>query len=114
MRLELGNTKAKSARRNDGDDSVTFEPLKGKRVTVVEFPEDVSLSEAFASVTAANGIWANHSDKPPAWVASDSPGLQALLAEHFGCEEGAPKDLEDNYHTLNGPPGVGPKQGEKR
>lgn len=109
MRLELGNTSPKEGHRND-DDSVTFTAMEGNRVTVVNFPEGTSIGEAFASVTAPNGIWSYHSEDAPAWVECESEGLQALLVEHFGCEAGKPADVEDNYHTDYGPPGVGPEE----
>jgi hypothetical protein len=69
------------------DHGKTWERLpKGKRSTKVEVPEGYTLSEAFTAITHPQGLWVKHSQdsKPPAWVASDSPGLAALLAEHFG------------------------------
>lgn len=61
---------------------------KGKLRTDVELPDGTSVGEALRVITAADGVWANHAAEgaKPAWVASDSPGLAAVLAEHFGCE----------------------------
>lgn len=111
MYLELGNSQTKSGQRND-DGTVTFQPLDGDRVTTVVFPEGTSIAEAFATVTAGNGVWANHSDGTPTWVECSSAGLQALLAEHYGCDEGKPADVEDTHYTTSGPPGVGPQEDE--
>lgn len=84
---------------------VEFSPLDEPRVTTVSIPDGVSLSEAFATLTSAKGVVAYHADDV-AWVECDSPGLTALLVEHYGCEVGAPADLEATHHTFNGPPGV--------
>lgn len=84
---------------------VDFKPLTEPRVTTVSIPDGVSLSEAFATLTAAGGVIAYHADDVT-WVDSDSPGLVALLAEHYDCEAGAPGDLEETHYTFNGPPGV--------
>jgi hypothetical protein len=80
------------------------------RVTTARFPEGVSLGEAFNSVTNVGGIWDHHGglENKPTWVYSDSDGLAALLAEHFGCKVGQPGDVEKTHFTEAGPPGVGP------
>jgi len=85
MYLKLGNPKAKEALA-EGVNASEFRSLKGGRETLVNFPDDWTLAQAFVALTAPNGIWANHSDAPAAWVASDSEGLAALAAEHFGCK----------------------------
>lgn len=109
--IEMGNHDAKhGVGRDDKTDEVLFEKIDGQRVFRMVTPEGWTLGETFTSITQpVRGAWANHSDSPPAWVETNSAGLTALLAEHFGCEAGAPKDLEEKYHTLNGPPGYGPK-----
>lgn len=92
---------------------VRYEPLDGERVTTIRLPDDISLAEAFVTITSDRGVWASHSDEPATWVAcDDSPGLEALLAEHFDCEVGRPADVEDTHHTMHGPPGVGPDEGD--
>lgn len=101
MFVELGNKAAIQARRGadgeperDDEGFVVHEPIAGdeQRVTRVEVPEGVPLAEAFVSITQpVRGVWANHSDEPPMWVESDSEGLAALLAEHFGCRIGRPR-----------------------
>lgn len=52
-------------------------------VTTLAIPDDRSIGEAFLEVTH---LWGYHSSEPPGWVASDSAGLAALLAEQYGCE----------------------------
>lgn len=86
-----------------------FRRLNFQAVTEVNFPDDITLGEAFNTITAPGGVWEYHSDAPPAWVESDSEGLAMLLSEHWGCDIGAPRNLEADYHTEHGPPGVGPK-----
>lgn len=94
-------------------DHVRYRPLGDHRVTTIAFPSERSFVDALREVTDPRGVWAAHSDEPPAWVASDDPELEAALARHFGCERGAPKDVEAAYYTASGPPGVGP-EGEVR
>jgi hypothetical protein len=69
---------------------------RGKRATVIDFPEGTSLTEALRAVTDPSGVWANHAaeDAKPAWVASDNDSLAVLLAEEYGCDV---RDLEDPY-----------------
>jgi len=70
--------------------------LDGKRTVTVRFPDGMPLMECAGTVTLPQGIWDSHSpgafadSGSPLWVESDSPALQALLAEHFGCAAGAP------------------------
>lgn len=81
----LGNRHAIESR----DNGQTHQPMpKGKRATVVNIPEDTSLGEAFATITNPKGAWSAHAtdEAKPAWVASDSPGLATLLAEHYGVD----------------------------
>ena len=85
MYMKLGNVKAKEA-VEAGVNATRFKALKGERETEVHFPDDWTLAQAFVALTAANGIWASHSDAPAAYVISDSDGLAALAAEHFGCK----------------------------
>ncbi len=78
------------------DNGATFTPMpKAKRATRIEIPDDFKVSQAFVSITAPGGVWATQAqeDAIPAWVASESPGLASLLAEHFGGIE--IRDLEE-------------------
>lgn len=106
MQVELGLTSAKEGYKPDGSDIVIYRQLVGPRVLIIG-PVDKPLGELFIDIVSNNGLYGYHSDHPPKWVASDSPGLQALLAEHWGCAAGKPDDVEDTHTTLNGPPGVG-------
>jgi len=92
MQVLLGNETAQHAVGRDDNDAVIHEPLDGNRITAVHIPDDYTLAEAFQCVTAPDGVWAHHGqpDTKPVWVESDSVGLAALLAEHFGCEVGRP------------------------
>lgn len=100
MRVVLGNRHAVHKvrqGREDGSIDEVVEPLpKGKRATIIDFPDGTTLGRAFVDVTHPQGVWASHTTEgaTPAWVASDSPGLAALLAEHFGDIE--IRDLEEN------------------
>lgn len=88
-------------------------PLDGLRLITCTFPDSMSTMECANTVTISRGFWDTmtpgslEESGAPLWVASDSPALEALLAEHFGCPAGVPADLEAIYHTENGPPGVG-------
>ena len=89
-------------------------PLPGLRLLTCLFPVDMPVMEVATTVTISNGIWDNWTagglaaSPAPVWVASTSPAVQVVLAEHYGCVAGAPADLEMTYYTENGPPGVGP------
>lgn len=110
MIVELGNPKAVQQRTAD-DGSTVAESLDGERVTYINIPnEDVNLSEAFTTITDPRGAWGAHAAQgdSPSWVYSDNAALQMLLAQHFGCVEGRPDNVEATHHTLAGPPGVGP------
>lgn len=92
MRLVLGNRHATDSEDNG---ETRFVLPKGKRATVVEVPDEVSLGDAFTAITASGGIWATHAIEgaKPAWVASDNPSLAALVASHYGDIE--VRELED-------------------
>ena len=70
--------------------------LAGPSVVTVNFPDGMPLMECANTVTLPQGVWDSHSpgafadSGSPLWVGSDSPALQALLAEHYGCPAGAP------------------------
>lgn len=73
---------------------------------------------AFVAVAdPLNGFWQRACAKQPAhtpsWVrVAEHPGLEKMLAEHYGCPQGAPELLEDLYGTRYGsdlfPPGAAP------
>jgi hypothetical protein len=77
MRVVLGNRNAV-----DNGEKMT----RGKRATIVDFPDDISLGQAFTDLTAPTGVWAAHATEgaKPAWVASESKSLATLVADHFG------------------------------
>lgn len=81
----LGNRDAVEQRTNP-DGTRTRISVDGKRCTKVVTPEGTSLGEAFTTIIHQS-LWSAHSDAPaPAWVASTSPNLGQMLAEHWGCE----------------------------
>jgi hypothetical protein len=107
--VEIGLKSAKESFRDERD-LVQFRPVPDARVLEVRVPDDASTGEAFRSITDSGGVVAYHTDEAPAWVhCEEKPGLASLLAEHFGCANGKPDDVEDTHWTLNGPPGVGPQ-----
>lgn len=88
MRVVLGNRHAVDAGEKMS---------RGKRATIIDTGESETMSQVFANIThPTQGVWATHSTEgaTPAWVASDSPGMASLLAEHFGGIE--IRDLEEN------------------
>lgn len=101
MQVVLGNRNAVHQVRTVDDEGTIVEvrePLKGKQATRIDIPDELSLSDAFLAVAKAEGgVWASHSAEgaTPAWVAADSEGMAALLAEHFGGIEIRPLEDED-------------------
>lgn len=61
--------------------------------TITDFavPDGVSLLEAVATVRAGYRF---HSDDPPAFVVSDDPVLQMVLAQEFGCPTEPPRGFK--------------------
>ena len=69
------------------------EPMTGDRITTAVIPEEHTFAEMLASITAADGVWANHSRAAaPSWVESDNETLAAAVASHYGCPIGRPKN----------------------
>lgn len=70
----------------------------GKVRTTVRLPEELSLSEAFTTITdAGDGVWVNHAPRDedrnalaPNWVATDDEALANLLSSHYGAEVRTP------------------------
>jgi hypothetical protein len=84
--VQFGNDNAIEGYRDptsDDPDLVRYRPLEGQRITEITFPEGISLQEAFQDAVAALGYHMAEGSKP-AWVESDSDGLQVLLVEHYG------------------------------
>lgn len=69
---------------------------------------------AFTAVAHPAGFWQAVAapGSTPAWVRSDHPGMEKMLADYYDCPIGAPGDLEDRYLTRYGtsqyPPGAVP------
>lgn len=103
MRVQLGNSAAKEAYRDDK--GLHHRDVRGSRVTTVVIPDSYSLMEAVSSVVSQDGAWNHHSqgadvsDSAPDWVESDNDGLAQLLAEHFECPIGRPKGWKDVTET---------------
>lgn len=86
MYVLLGNDKALEGYRDptsDDPDLVRYREIDGQRVTTISIPEGMSLNEAFQSVVTAFEYHIQTEGKP-SFIESDSEGLQALLAEHYG------------------------------
>ena len=98
MRIVLGNRHAVEGRPDpDSDDGVKLVKMpRGKRATVVDFPEGLSVLDAALQTTSPQGVWANHATEGavPAWVASDDETLAVLVSQHFGGIE--IRELEEN------------------
>lgn len=64
--------------------------------------------------------WNDHGNVKPSWVSVEPEGrsdeeaadFERFLSEFWRIPRGIPADLEDTHHTLAGPPGVGPSEGE--
>lgn len=68
---------------SDNPDEVLYRPLPGKRITRIIFPDSWSLQECFnATLLTVPRHFAEGAK--PAWVDSDSAGLDMLLREHYG------------------------------
>lgn len=66
---------------HDVDPSDTSE-----HVTFVEFPDDISVDEAFINVTDPSGMWvAQSNDAAPTWIACSDPDLEARLCAHYSA-----------------------------
>jgi len=67
-------------------------PIEGKRCTIVQPPDDISVAEIITTLTHPSGVWAAHSNADaPAWVASTDPELTQVLASVWGCEARDPE-----------------------
>jgi hypothetical protein len=86
MYVQFGNADALEGYRDptsDDPDLVRYRPLDGDRVTTITFPEGMGLQEAFSTAVTALGYHMADGGSP-AWIESDSEGLQALLLENYG------------------------------
>lgn len=91
MYVEFGSDSAIEGYRDPDSpepEKVRYRPLEGQRVTRVLFPEGTSLMEAFHS---AVDLVQYHMAGAPAWVDSDSTGLESLLKEHFAVTQNRPR-----------------------
>lgn len=62
------------------------QPLDGKRCTVVQPAEGLTIPELIHDLTHEQGVWAAHSTTPaPAWVASDDGDLAQAISAVYGC-----------------------------
>ena len=56
----------------------------GEAVTSIDFG-DIDAGEALLTMTAPDGIVANHAHEAPTWVSSDDEELARQLGDHYGC-----------------------------
>ncbi len=85
--VRLGNTAPTESFKPD-ESEAKFEKKRldsDFEVTTYNIPGDYTLAEALQVVAKTYNV--HHSDDPPEWVESDSPGLQALLIENFSTED---------------------------
>jgi hypothetical protein len=89
MEVLLGNTAAKDVRVDEKTGKPKEVVLDGRRVCRVVVPSTIGVAEVFNSIVdPERGLWQAQSTKPPTWVESDNAALEAMLAEHFGCDVG--------------------------
>lgn len=102
----LGNPKATRYKPNpDGDPPVRDGVLDGAAVTTVQTSPDSTLAQTLDEILR---IWSISSDaEAPSWLECDDPGLKLLLTSTWGDLPAAPKGVEKNHHTPDGPPGSG-------
>jgi hypothetical protein len=107
MHVKLGNVAPVEVVTGDDGQTERNALPGGHSVTEIHVPNDTSLSEAFVTITSAQGVWAYHSEQSPAWVEADDESLQTLLASHFGCPAGAP---EGGIDAWTGTPEAAPEK----
>lgn len=97
MRVQLGNPAPKEAWR-DEHGNLRHRDINDPRVTTIHIPDTYTPVEAFAVITAQDGVWNHHTqgdnpaDVAPDWVECDDQTLRLLLEAHFGCKIGRPKN----------------------
>lgn len=85
MYVEFGNSDALEGYRDatsDDPDKVRYRQIEGQRVTTVNFPDGMSLQEAFSTAITVLG-YHMQAGAAPTFIESDSVGLQSLLEEHY-------------------------------
>lgn len=137
MRVDLGNsspigtaigpcvttTGVTDAQHEDGSYVVTYtigtdaaevkEHLFDNPGLVTHLPGNTALIQIISS-------WTDHSQSKPSWVSvtpedrdpAEAEDLERFLSDFWKIPRGAPADLEDTHYTVNGPPGIGPSEGE--
>jgi len=85
MLVEIGNAHAIEGFREGDDDVVHYRAVPGERVTRIVIPSGIGIQEAYASVVGAMSVHMDPTQKP-AWIETDTPGLTALLYEHYGLD----------------------------
>lgn len=85
MHVEIGNKHAIEGYREGDVDEVLYRSVEGERITTLRFPEGIGIEDAFRTTLVA---MSHHIEagEAPSWIESDSPGLTALLAEHYGIK----------------------------
>jgi len=56
-----------------------------EHITYVDFPDGITVPEAFITVTDPSGVWTAQSTAAPSWVACSDPDLEAQLCAFFNC-----------------------------
>ena len=56
-----------------------------EHTTDIEFPDGLSIEEAFITVTDPSGVWTAQSGAAPTWVACSDPDLEAQFCAHYSC-----------------------------
>lgn len=96
----LGNESVTEPYKPDpGTDETKIRVRKdlGRRVTAMSLNEVDGQDQPSRAMnlTMVTRLWAMHSDQSPAWVEGDDELLCALVADHYGCELGRPKNWKE-------------------
>lgn len=101
--VQLGNVAVREVIGADDDGAPIHRRYSGQSTTEISLPADEegwTHDERVRTVAHEDGHWRAHSSKPPAWVESDDPELEAAFAEHFGCPVGRPAGWFDQIEVI--------------
>jgi hypothetical protein len=97
---------------------ITVSDFKTHRQEAEDYRGGVTRLPDHEALLAITRAWPTQSMERPAWlrvVAEEmtdpkvTKDIEKFLTEFYGCQGGAPADLEDRYWTKWGPPGDGPR-----
>lgn len=101
--VRLGNVAVREVIGADPDGTPIHRRYSGQSTCTMTLPNDDDQwthDERVRTIVHADGHWAAHSSRPPAWVESDDEELQTYLAEHWGCPVGRPDGWVDQLEVI--------------